>query len=228
VARSDSKRSSGIFQTSMLPAMIARSNMVLVPKISEPKKVTYFRPISVCNVLYKVISKILCNRLKPYISQLVGNNQNAFIPGRDIADNVILMREVVHFLRSSRFKHNIFCLKCDLSKAFDRIRWDFIISVLRCYGFPAVYIHWISFCLSSASFTILFNGRGDGFIKPSRGLRQGCAMSPYLFVLVMDVLFKLLNFQVHNGAIKRLRLARKTSILTNIMFADDLIFLCRA
>jgi Reverse transcriptase (RNA-dependent DNA polymerase) len=102
----------------------------------------------------------------------------------------------VHSLRSSRFKQNVICLKCDLSKAFDRMRWDFIIFVLRSYGFPVAYFHWISSCLSSASFTILFNGSENGFIKPCRGLIQGCAMSPYLFVLGMDVLSRFLNFQV--------------------------------
>jgi Reverse transcriptase (RNA-dependent DNA polymerase) len=167
------------FHTGVMPAAVARSNMVLIPKVADPKKVTDFRPISVCKVIYKVISKILSIRLKPYISGLLSASQTAFTPGRDITDNVVLMREIVQSFGTSRFKYPAFCLKCDLSKAFDRLRWDFVNFVLQCYGFPPVYISWVNACVSSARFSILFNG--DGFIQPSQGLRQGCAMSPYLF-----------------------------------------------
>jgi Reverse transcriptase (RNA-dependent DNA polymerase) len=146
------------FHTAQMNSSIAKSNMILVPKGSDPKLASDFIPISVCNVMYKVISKILAQRLKPFIAQLISPEQSAFTPGRDIADNVILVREVLHSFNSSRFRIPAFLLKCDLSKAFDQLRWDYISCVLRSYGFLKVYVNWVMACVTSVNFTILFWG----------------------------------------------------------------------
>ncbi|KAJ4791253.1 RNA-directed DNA polymerase (Reverse transcriptase) [Rhynchospora pubera] len=204
-------------------AKLARANVVLIPKCDDPKLVTDFRPISVCNLIYKVISKLLTTRLRTVIDRLVGTNQSAFVPGRLISDNVMLLREIMHSFVSNSFRKQAFAFKCDLSKAFDRMEWHFVIRVLQLYGFPPIFIAWIKGCITSASFAILINGAADGFITPSRGLRQGCALSPYLFILCMDVLNRMLQFKQQNGLISGLSIARGAPPISSLMYADDLI-----
>lgn len=108
------------FNTACMPT-ISKSNMNLIPKKDNPTRVSDFRSISICNVIYKIISKLLANRLKPLIPTLVQPNQVAFTPGCDIFDHVILIREVLYTFAQSFFRTPAFCLKSDLSKAFDRM-----------------------------------------------------------------------------------------------------------
>lgn len=194
------------FRTKEMPRELAKANMVLIPKCDAPTKVTDYRSISVCNVIYKVISKILANRLKPIIPSLVHANQVAFTPGRDISDQVILMREVLHTFSQSTFRQPAFCLKSDLSKAFDRMSWNFVDKVLELHGLPSVFSAWIMACIRSNWFTILFQGSGGGFITPCRGIRQGCALSPYVFILCMNILTSMLMREVQLERIRGLNL----------------------
>lgn len=207
---------------------ISRSNLVLVPKVQNPTKVTEYRPISVCNVVYKAISKILAARLKVHIPYLVKENQTAFVAGREIGDNVILLREVLNTFKSRDYKQHAFCLKTDLSKAFDKMSWRFVKELLPHYGLPAQFVSWIMECITSAELTILFNGYGDGSIKPKRGLRQGCALSPYVFILCMNVLTIMIENKVRSRELSGLKLAPTAPILTNLMYADDLLVFGKA
>lgn len=189
---------------------------------------TDYRPISVCNVIYKVISKIIARRLKPIIPSLIYHNQVAFTRGRNIAHQIILMREIMHTFKRASFNTAAFCLKSDLSKAFDRMSWVFIERALTLHAFPPTCKRWIMACVRSACFTILFQGQGDVFITPTRGIRQGCALSPYIFIICMNILSALLIDDLHQGRITGLRLSRSAIPLTNLMYADDLLLLGRA
>lgn len=211
------------FQTFELTPSVASSHTVLVPKVPNASKTCDFRPINVCNVIYKIISKLLAKRLKLLIPLLVHPNQTAFVPGREISDNVILLREIIHAFGSRFYKGAAFCLKSDLSKAFDRMSWEFLEQALYLYGFPVTFIRCLMSCVSSARYTILINGAGSGFIKPTCGLRQGCALSPYLFILGMNILTHLLDYEVQQGSIKGLKLTRSSPTLTSLMYADDLL-----
>lgn len=199
---------SNFFSTANLPTSISKSNMVLIPKKDNPMRVIDYRPISICNVIYKIISKILTNRLKPLIPSLVFPNQVAFTPGRDISDQVILMREILHSFSQSSFREKAFCLKSNLSKAFDRMSWSFVEKALLVQSLPPNFVKRIMACVRSACFTILFQGSGEGFTSPVCGLRLGCALSPYIFILCMNVLTAMLQKELTQN-IRGLRLARQ-------------------
>lgn len=158
------------FSSGVMKPHIAHSNLVLIPKIDAPTKVNDFRPISVCNVVYKVISKILAKRMQPFMSTIISTAQTAFIPGREISENVLLLREIIHSFKKPTTEDQQFVLKADLAKAFDRLSWDYLFQLLPEYGFPQKFCTWVEACVRSAKFTILFNGNGDGFFLPKRGL----------------------------------------------------------
>lgn len=208
---------------------IAKSNLILIPKVKDPCQVGDYRPISVCNVLYKVISKILTSRLKPYIAGCISTSQSAFVPGREISESVILLREVLHSFKSSSYSNPDFCLKVDLSKAFDRMDWDYLEAILPLYGFPQKLRTWIMACVRSSEFSIILNGGGGGgSFKPSCGLRQGCSLSPYLFILGMDLLSRSLAQLVQGRLLQGVRMAPSCPPITDIVYADDLLLLGRA
>ncbi|KAJ4800370.1 RNA-directed DNA polymerase (reverse transcriptase)-related family protein [Rhynchospora pubera] len=214
---------SNFFATGHLEGTLGRANVVLIPKCDDPKIVGDYRPISVCNLIYKIISKLLTTRLRRVITKLVGNNQSAFVPGRVISDNILLLREIMHSFATSSFPKAAFAFKCDLSKAFDRMEWHFVVRVLQIYGFPPTFVSWIKGCIASASFALLINGSADGFITPTRGLRQGCALSPYLFILCMDLLNRMLLFKQSRGQIAGLSISRGAPPISSLMYADDLL-----
>lgn len=213
------------FDTAQMRQEIAHSNLILVPKITGPTKVTDFRPISVCNLLYKVISKLLAHKMQPWMDFLISKSQTAFVPGREISENIILLREILHSFKSTKNGDGEFVLKADLAKAFDRVDWTYLFTLLPVYGFSPTMCRWIEACVTSSKFTILFDGKGDGFIKPMRGLRQGCAMSPYLFIIAMDPLSRMFEASRKRGIIRGIKLARTAVPLTNSMFADDLLLM---
>lgn len=141
---------------------------------------------------------------------------------------MILLREVLHSFNSSKYRNWDFCLKLDLSKAFDRMSWSYLEELLPLYGFPGKLCEWIMLCVKSAEFSVVVNGRGDGFLKPRSGLRQGCALSPYLFILGMDALSRGLSSLHQNGLLQGVRLANSAPAITNSLYADNLLLFGKA
>ncbi|KAL5537962.1 hypothetical protein UlMin_044095 [Ulmus minor] len=131
------------FVMGTLHPYINTSNIVLVSKSQNATSVNHYRPIAVCNVIYKVISKILADRLKPLLSQLICPTQSAFVPGRSIHDNTVLIQEVIHAMKHKKGAQGWMGLKIDLQKAYDRLSWRFLETVLRAFGFHPRWIHWI-------------------------------------------------------------------------------------
>ncbi|GKC75870.1 hypothetical protein Tco_1126644 [Tanacetum coccineum] len=180
-----------------------------------------YRPILVCNVLYKCISKIIANRIKHCLTNLVSPNQSAFIPGRSIADNILLTQELMHNYHLDRGPSRC-AFKVDIQKAYDTVDWAFLNSVLMGFGFHERMIAWIMECVSSTSYSICINGNLHGYFQGKRGLRQGDPLSPYLFTLVMEVLTLMFKRKVMDSDCFSFHRYCDKLELINLCFADDL------
>ncbi|KAK4384637.1 putative mitochondrial protein [Sesamum angolense] len=185
------------------------------------------RPISCCNVLYKAITKIIVKRLQRVLPLLIDYSQNAFVPGRSISDNILLAQELLAGYNQVRLPARCM-LKVDIQKAYDSVEWDFLLEVLRLFNFPQQFITLIEQCVSTASFSISLNGSIHGFFKGSRGLRQGDPISPYLFVLVMEIWSTLIRHRVQNATQFQYHWKCKELGLINLCFADDVLLFCKA
>ncbi|CAA7012923.1 unnamed protein product [Microthlaspi erraticum] len=181
------------FATGQLPQDTNDALLVLIGKVTKPEKISQFRPISLCNVLFKTITKVMVNRLKMVIAKLIGPAQASFIPGRLSTDNIVVLQEAVHSMRRKKGKKGWMLLKLDLEKAYDRIRWDFLEDTLVAAGFSDKWIQWILQCVTGPSMHVLWNGEKTEAFRPARGLRQGDPLSPYFFVLCMERLCHLVE-----------------------------------
>lgn len=175
------------------PVSWGQTFLTLIPRVSNPKFVTDFCPISLCNVCYKIISKLLANRLLKVIPSLIGKDQASFVKGRTSTDRILVIWEVVHSLSNNFRDPPRMIVKVGIEEAYDTVSWEVILAILAKMGFPTVWIAWVKACLSSASFALLINGMPTRFIKSSRGIRQEDPISSYLFILVAQNLTSILN-----------------------------------
>ncbi|XP_074314329.1 uncharacterized protein LOC141649541 [Silene latifolia] len=202
-----------------------RTFIALIPKCESPEWVGDYQPISLCNVFMRIVSKCITNRLGKVMGYLVGEFQNAFVPGRHISDNVLLAHEALHKINThKKGKYGRFAFKADMSKAYDQVRWDFLQAVLQKVGFPERMVKLIMNCVTTVSYNVLFNGAPLQLFTPKCGLRQGDPLSPFLFVLCMEALSCTLDKANFNGSLKRIRLCSGVQTLTHLFFADDAVF----
>ena len=139
-------------------SIVGTTIIVLIPKIKSPSTVNHFRPISLCNTIYKTISKLIVSRLRPILDKLISLAQFAFVPGRWISENQLIVHELLHSFKKRKVKGGFVTLKVDLQKAYDRVSWKFLQTVLTNFGFHEVFVNWIMECVSSVSFSVLING----------------------------------------------------------------------
>jgi hypothetical protein len=196
--------------------------LCLIPKKQCPSSFEDYRPIACCNVVYKLITKIISRRLRPMLSEIIGEEKFGFLHNRQIHDVVAIAQEVLHSVKKINLKDAI--LKLDLSKAYDRVNWTFLHLVLIQMGMSLKTINWIMGCIQSASFAILINGAPSNFFKASRGLRQGCPLSPFLFLIIAEALSLLIKEARSKGLLRGIAVSESESI-THLLFVDD-IFCC--
>jgi hypothetical protein len=141
-------------------AAINSRNIVLIPKVSFPSRLIEYRPISLCNVLNKIIAKVLANRLKLILPYVISPEQSAFIPGRLITDNILVAFETLHIMDTRlKGKEGFMALKLDMSKAYDSIKWSFLEAILIKMGFAPRWIHLLMTCMRTVTYSILINGK---------------------------------------------------------------------
>jgi hypothetical protein len=212
-----------------MPEGVNDTAIVLIPKVQSPETLKDFRPISLCNVVYKVVSKCLVNRLRPLLDGIISENQSAFIPGRLITDNALLAFECIHAIQQDNSDRRNFCAyKLDLAKAYDRVDWSYLEHVLVKLGFHRVWVQWVMECVTTVRYTVRFNGVLLDAIHPTSGLRQGDPLSPYLFLFVADGLSKVLHHETANDGIEGMRVCRRAPVISHLLFADDSLLFFRA
>jgi hypothetical protein len=205
------------------------TNIVLIPKVKAPQSMAQFRPISLCNVIYKLISKVLVNRMKYLLTNVISACQSAFVPGRMITDNIIVSFEMLHFLKNKRGgKVGQMAAKLDMSKAYDRVEWDYLRAILLKLGFHDQWVAQVMMCVTSVTYSIMLNGEQKGFIRPERGLRQGDPLSPYLFLICAEGLSALLRKAERDSILHGISICRGGPRISHLFFADDSIIFCNA
>jgi hypothetical protein len=162
----------------------------------------------------------------PLLGDLVSMNQSAFIPNRSISENVLLAQEIVRNYHKETGKPRC-AMKVDLMKAYDSVNWEFMIHCLHCFGFPTKFLNWIKECITSPRFSVCLNGTLVGYFEEKKGLRQGDPLSPYLFVLAMEIFSRIMaeytsksGFKFHLNCLK--------IKLTYLCFVDDLLIFSEA
>ncbi|KAK3193257.1 hypothetical protein Dsin_024567 [Dipteronia sinensis] len=213
------------FRSGLLLKELNATILALVPKVPNPSKMKDFRPISCCNTLYKIIAKIISNRIKPCLPDIISPSQSAFVAGRCIGDNILLMQELMRNYHKDTSCPRL-ALKVDLKKAFDMVNWGFLLETLAAFHFPPKVIMWIKACLTTPKFSIFINGELAGFFSRKRGLRQWGPMSPYLFVISMEDLSKILAKRIEDSPSFKFHWRCDKIKLSHPCFADDLIMLC--
>ncbi|XP_060965763.1 uncharacterized protein LOC133034618 [Cannabis sativa] len=217
------------FATGAFDEACSDANVVLIPKKKGPETMKDLRPIALCNVLYKIVTKVMTNRMKPFMDSIVADSQSAFIPNRLISDNIMVSFEVLHYLKRKRQgKTGCMALKLDMSKAYDRIEWSFLEAVLTKLGFVDTWVHLIMQCVSSANYKVIHGSHEMGPIAPTRGLRQGDPLSPYLFILCAEGLSALLRKYERQGWIHGCKVANGAPRVSHMLFADDSYLYCQA
>ena len=147
-----------------------------------------YKPISLCNIVYKIVTKVIVARLRPYLDKLISPLQAAFVPGRKGIDNAIIAQEVIHSINKKKRKVGYMALKIDLEKVYDKLEWSFIKDMLVKINLLVDLVDIIMSCVLTVFTFIMVNEDALESIYSSRGIRQGDPLSLYLFILCMDYL----------------------------------------
>ena len=174
----------------------------MVPKKANPSNLNDFRLISLMGCVYKILSKILANRMKKVLPSVIDVNQSAFLGERGMMDNILVANETVAYLKKEK-KSGVF-VKVDFEKTYDSVDWEFLYYMLGRLGLNYKWIKWIKACTESATISVLVNGSPTEEFKPKRELRQGYPLAPFLFFVVAE------------GLTGLVRVARRASLFKGV------------
>ncbi|KAJ9566561.1 hypothetical protein OSB04_002527 [Centaurea solstitialis] len=199
------------------------SFIALIPKKQSPLSLQDYRPISLLNSFYKVISKILANRLKDFIGDVIGSEQTAYIKNKSILDGPLIVSEIISWIKNSNRSALVF--KIDFEKAFDTVNWAFLDEVMMQMNFGHKWRSWIQSCLKSASVSVLINGSATPEFSMGKGVRQGDPLAPLLFIIAAEALNIMMHEACNKGVFHGINLPNSGPIVSHLQFADDVLFM---
>ena len=213
---------SEFFVKGHIPKAFSASFLTLIPKNDHPQGLGEFRPICLIRSVYKILSKVLANRLKKVLHLVISECQSAFLGGRNIHDGVVIVNELVDLAK--RKKEGCMLFKVDFEKAYDTVAWSFLFDMLKRMGFDRKWIQWIRACVSSTSLSVLVNGSPTEDFLVQRGLRQGDPLSPFLFLIVAEglagLVHKAADVSVFEGYV-----INDSISYSLVQFADDTVLI---
>ncbi|KAL9690772.1 hypothetical protein QQ045_011182 [Rhodiola kirilowii] len=212
----------GFFGGLTVPSAFSSTFITLLPKVPNATAIDQLRPISLCNFCHKIISRILASRLAPWLPKIISEEQVGFIQGRNIHENIALAHDLSHDLNHKTFGGNII-FKLDISKAYDRISWSFILRTFRSLGFSDRWCDMIYRCISNCMYSIKWDGQLYGFFRSTRGVCQGDPLSPSLFVVAMEWFSRVMKAGDQFGVLKPYITKRPSIRINHLLFADDLL-----
>ncbi|GKV03045.1 hypothetical protein SLEP1_g15411 [Rubroshorea leprosula] len=202
------------------------SFLTLIPKKLSPRELKDFRPISLIGCMYKLLAKVLANRLKKVMPVIISKTQSAFVGGRQLVDSVLVLNEVVDEVRKR--KQPAFVFKADFQKAYDCVNWSFLDWMSGAFGFGEKWRGWIKECLSTVRMSVLVNGSPTKEFEMGKGLRQGDPLSPFLFLMVGEALHGLVKKAENEGMLQGAKVGRRGLAVSLLQFADDTVILGEA
>nr|GEX09959.1 RNA-directed DNA polymerase, eukaryota, reverse transcriptase zinc-binding domain protein [Tanacetum cinerariifolium] len=198
------------------------SFITLIPKTQDPKFISDFRPISLIGSRYKVVTKILANRLSLVIFDLISDVKTAFLPNRQILDGPFIINELLSWCKYKKQQAMVF--KVDFAKAYDSVRLDFLDDVLDAFGSGSKWRMWISGSLYSGMALVILNGSPSLEFEFHRGLKQGDPLAPYLFILIMESFHLSISRAVDAGIFRGINISDDLNI-SHLFYADDAVFI---
>ncbi|KAL3702321.1 hypothetical protein R1sor_020343 [Riccia sorocarpa] len=208
------------------PAWVTPGDVVLLPKPGDPRLLGNKWPITLLNTVYKIYTKALQRRLVPILQRIIGWNQSAFLPDRSIHTSVLTCNEAIHTAKRSGQDHLL--LQLDFRKAFDSVNWSFLMKAMEALNFGPRFCGYIRAILETAASSIIVNGRRSKPVKVTRSVRQGCPLSPLLFILVTQTLTDAVDEAVKSASVQGIYLQPANTHYCLGLYADDLHVIFRA
>ncbi|XP_019433239.1 PREDICTED: uncharacterized protein LOC109340119 [Lupinus angustifolius] len=214
------------FKQGWLMKNLNSNSVILVQKVKGADRIEDYRPIALANFQFKIITKILVDRLVIIAPKIISKQHRGFIKDIQIRDCICLASEAINMLDHKAFGSNL-AMKLDIKKAFDTIDWTFLLDTLHAFGFNTKFIHWINTILDSAKLSIIVNGNNVCFFKCTRGVRQGDLLSPLLFCLAEDVLSRGILKLVNEKKISTIAGPYRMHSPSHVLYANDILIFCK-
>lgn len=209
-----------------MPAFITRGAILLLPKKADQKLLVNKRPITLPNTCYKIGAKAFQRCLSPILQRIISYQQSAFLPGRNIHHSLLLVGEMLHQAKKSGEEHIL--MKLDILKAFDRLEWGFVLAVIERVGLAGLLSQFLRSGFHTAASHVILNGRPTQAFSLAWSMRQGCPLSPLVFILAFDSLTHVFSYAMERRAIVGVHFPKlnRSNLLST--YADDFIIITRA
>ncbi|CAH9117544.1 unnamed protein product [Cuscuta europaea] len=205
-----------------IPKGFASAMLVLIPKKDNPNTFADFRPICLSSFLSKICTKVIVTRLDSILPKIISKEHAGFMKQRDIADQVLIAQEMIHCI-DKKIRGSNLVVKLDMAKAFDRLSWQFLSDILLKFGFTPMFVKLVMNNLQATRLSVLINGSPYGFFRPSRGVKQGDPLSPYLFIIASEAFSRGISKLLEQGKVKPYWIGNSGVPISHLGYADDLL-----